>query len=219
MPSSLTDQIKRLHEYFDGPNGRQNYGYLVYFADRVIRSAGGVWDRGNLLPNGKDASDVVQDIFIALTTPNGDGGFTRNIPPDRDLRASLCQIIRSYVNHAITKKTLWVRTAGPANPDDDDDGWYRRAVEDPAATYWEPDGDRLTAEERDGASKRCLEFIEFARSDPRVHAVLTLIWEEGINKPAHLAERLKLPVQEIYHSQKRLATLGRQFRAREARRL
>jgi hypothetical protein len=219
MSSVLTDQVKRLHDYFDGPNGRQHYEYLAFFADQIIRSSGGIWGKGNLLPSSKDARDVVQDVFIALTTPKKDGSFKRNIPPDRDLRLVFCNIIKSYVSHAFAKKTFWIHAAEPAQSDDEGEGWFRRAIEDPATAYWEPDGDRLTAEERVKASKRCREIIEFARSDTRAHAIMTLIWEEGISKPAELAERLNLPVQEIYRCQKRMATLGRQFRIKEASRL
>lgn len=209
MSHEAVTQSKRILEFFETSDGQQLYSDLGYYAEWIVRRSGWSFGRNSArLPNGQTGVDVLHEAVLDATSMDSAGDCLRNIPSHIPLEVAFKQIIRSKVSHTFeaseNKKRSDSITLRP-------DGTESDAIETDKP-LWQPEGDRMSREERALAHERCKKFIEFARSDRIVYGMLVLLRDENLDKPAEtVAARLGVALVEIYTARKRLATLVKKF--------
>jgi hypothetical protein len=161
------------------------------------------------LPNKKSGGDVLNDMIVLTTSPDENGELRRKIPATVPVDVAIRQEIWSVVSNALKTAETKNRSESIIQGEDGED---RDLLTDATTSYWAPNGDRLSADQVEKARARCDAFIEFARTDAFVYEVLVLIRDESISKPAEIAERFKVPVEEVYAAKKRTETLMRKFK-------
>lgn len=208
-PQDPLVQIRRIYEYFEHAQGSDRYLALLYFAERHIRSLH--WCVGTSdasMPGGQKACDVVQETLEAVLVETAGAPGRREIPDGVDVEFGLKRIIESKINHAAESfenrhrsDHLGTDAAG-------------EAVDylDSATPFWDPATANLSPEELALAAARCARFIEYASRDKTVCAMLILIRDRGIDKPAErIAKELGVGLVDVYLARKRLGTLVRKF--------
>lgn len=194
-------QSERIADFFAGPTGRVNYERLQHFAE---------WNSGRFRMRAgwgaRSGEEFLQEAVSNCLTVNETGHCVRNIPPDVTMMKGLKTIIRSLISHAYESQGFRMSDEMPAVTESKT-GEKRTAFE-PSQNFWEPDGDRMTPQQREEATSRLDAFIAFTKSDRVVYGMLLLIRDEDLGKPASLiAERLGITEAEVFVARKRLATL------------
>lgn len=199
-----TNQNQRVLEYLDGEAGKLRYLELVEKAQRMILKR--QWCTADGTPPGVGtAEDVVSKVIAAVLSEPSDKGH-RIINDDVDIGAALVMDIKSEINHAAVSLENRRRSPTP-EPD-----LHGNTVFDTSEGLWGSSVDQLTTEDKAVIRKKCDDFIEFAKKDKVVHAILILNRDRGIYKPAELiAKELNISVIEVYNARKRLDTLVRKF--------
>jgi len=210
MPPEAAHQCKRVFEYFKGPENRQRYEAMVHYAEWQVRrwswSAG---KHGTSLPNGKTGRDVLHEVVADVSTIGVGGKCIRSFRSEIPVEVAIRWIINSKVSHSFESTESRLRSDSVATVP----GGEEIDLMESAKPFWNPSGDRMSAETRTRASERSQRFLEFARGDRVVYGMLILLRDEDLEGPAQtLAEGLGVDINEIYTSRKRLATLVRRFR-------
>jgi len=195
------EQIERIADFFAGPTGRTNYDRLQHYAE---------WNSGRFRMqagwSGRSGEDFLQEAVSNCLTVSETGHCVRNIPPGITMMKGLKDIIWSLINHAFESQGFRMVRALPTSPEGSTD--EKKAVFEPSKNFWEPDGDRLTPQQREDATTRLDAFIAFTKSDRIVHGMLLLVRDEDLDKPATLiAKRLGITEIEVFVARKRLTTL------------
>lgn len=198
-------QIDRISEYFSGEGGRANYDTLCYYAEcenrrYALRSS---WIS-------QCGSEFLNETVKSCITIREDGRCERQIPKEVPVVAALKQIIKSKVEHAY--QSLASRRRGHLPGSKNESAGEAEIISEPSEEFWNAEGDRMTAQQREDAAKRIDALIDYAKADRVVHGMLVLIRDENLDKPASLvAERLGVPEDQVYVARKRLATLTNKF--------
>jgi hypothetical protein len=209
MSQEAIEQSKRVIEYFRGEAGQQRYEELVHYAECHVRRVAWISGRCNgILPTGQSGWDILHEALLDVTSLDDSGECRRRIPASVPLPAALRKIVRSKISHAIEASATQLRADRIM---ESQDGCEVDTLESDKP-FWQPDGDRMSAEAKESARERCGRFIEFAKADRVVYSMLVLLRDEDLDKPAErVASRLGVNVAEIYTARKRLATLVRRF--------
>lgn len=209
MSQEAATQCKRIGEYFEGPEGQQRYEELVHYAEwQVRRSSWSTGQNSTRLSNGQSGQEVLHESVEHATTIGDEGKCVRRIPPEIPLGAAFRRIICSKVSHTYKSSESKMRRDPIATLP----GGEELDMMETDKTYWQPNGDRMSADARALAYERSERFIEFARKDRIVYGILVLLRDEDLDGPAEaIAARLGIDVNEVYVSRKRLATLVKKF--------
>jgi hypothetical protein len=204
-------QVQRVRDYFDGPNGKDRYLALVAFAHRTIQSMRWcIATSDDSIPGGRKADDIVNEALKSVLLADRSAEGRRQIPDAVELGHGLRTIVLSILNHAAEGFENRHRVDPVAVGADGEE----QDLLDTSVPFWDPSNANLTPEELVAASSRCVRFIEFSKRDKIVCAMLMLIRDEGIDRPAELiAKRLSIKVMDVFAARKRLATLVRKFGA------
>jgi hypothetical protein len=208
-PSDPQQQIARVREYFAGEAGKDRYLALLGFTERQIRAMR--WcvatDDGSI-PGGRQANDIVNGVVQALLLENPDADGRREIPPHIAFDYGIKTIIDSELNHAAVS----FENRRRQDPETTDREGKPVDLLDSPVPFWDPSSANLTPEQTALAAARSTRFIEFAKRDKIVCAMLMLIRDQGIDRPAErIAKELGIKVPEVYAARKRLGTLVRKF--------
>jgi len=202
-------QVRRVKEYFSGTQGHERYLALVQFAERNLRSMHWcIATSDGSIPGGSVACDIVHETVQAVLREERGADGRREIPDDIDIERGLKWIIDSKLNHAAESFENRHR-ADPVATDEEGEEFDRL---DSAVPFWDASNANLTVAELAEAAARCTRFIEFAKRDKIVCAMLMYIRDTGIDRPAErLAKALGIKVPEVFAARKRLGTLVRKF--------
>lgn len=158
----------------------------------------------DLLPNGDSVESLANAAILKLY--NGE----RDWDPDRrpDLLIHLKGIVKSLLWHLATSFDNRMLVAEPEETEEED-GQGRAARQEYEMASWQSTGSKtpfgiLLEGERQFIGSRALELLLFECKDDRLLVGIIELMEEGIKKPAVLAQRLGLQTKEVYVAIKRL---------------
>ena len=208
-PQDPQHQVRRVRDYFAGAQGKERYLALLSLTERQVRSMHWcVATSDGSIPGGQRACDIVNETVQAVLQEERDAPGRREIPNDIDVEPGLKEIIFSKLNHAAEGFENRRRADHLAV----DKKGEKVDHLDSAVPFWDPSTANLTPEELALATARCTRFIEFAKKDKIVCAMLMLIRDQGIDRPAErIAKELGIKLLEVYTARKRLGTLVRKF--------
>lgn len=199
-------QIDRVVEFFSGPDGRERYERLVFFAQTEIQRHR--WCSGWRAspPGGNGAADFVNDLLRQVLLGCG-ASDRRRIPPDVEVEVALRWHVRSKISAAVRsyENRNFIRYW-------DFDGG-ERLVEN-ALTACTDDTPGTLSDDTAAIMKsgRCQRFLDFVADDTLVHSMLMLIRDLGIDGPAdRVAKYLDVCVRDVYVARRRLKAATRRF--------
>jgi len=206
-----TAQARRVLDYFAGSDAQERHERLVGYASKEIkRRRWCIKTQDNCAVGGKQAEDIVSEAVNSLLSDQGAKG-RRCLPDHVEVEYGLQEIICSKISHL--SESAENRLRDDIQQHDPETGENREI--DSATPFWEPSPDsELEVEEKTILRGRCNRFIEFVdgKGDKTVHAMLLLIKNEGIDKPAEkIASHLKIDVTQVFTARKRMKTLRKQF--------
>lgn len=202
---SPTEQARRLRDYFEADVTRERYAKLLYFAEKEVRFRSWSTADGSM-PGGKTATDVLDDAIASILAEPGTKG-RRRVPDDIEIGKAIMAIIRSKTNHAWESAENQTRIA--ASEDLEGNTTFDLVL---------PFERVFSADDRAAAQERYRPFMDYVRKwDKNVYAMLSLILNEGIDKPVKtIAKKIGIKESEVLAARKRLKTLIQQFQKLEA---
>lgn len=153
-------------------------------------------------PGGQVAVDLFGRVYAAILS--GARSFNAEVQVDIGFR----QIARSLINHLATGFENTHRS------DHVSENKFGETVDllDSATPYWDPSADNFTPEQLAESSARATRFIEFCKKDKNLVAMLMLIRDEGIDRPAKkIAKLIGISEIEVNNTRRRMATALRKF--------
>lgn len=194
---------QRVKAFFEAADGKQRHSQLLFEIERMIRTKHWcVSTADRSAPGGQAAVDVFGRVYEAIMS--GARTFGPDVPVDIAIR----NIARSLINHLATG---FENTHRSDHVNEDKFG-NKVDLLDTSTPYWDPLAESLTPDQLAEAGSRATRFIEFCRKDKNLVAMLMLIRDEGIDRPARtIAKRIGISETEVYNTRRRLATALRKF--------
>ncbi|HEY0862629.1 MAG TPA: hypothetical protein VGD97_00870 [Lacunisphaera sp.] len=194
---------QRVEAFFKAPEGKQRYFDLLLEIERMIHTKHWcVSTADRCAPGGQAAVDLFGRIYMSVMS--GVRTFAADVSVDVAFRC----IARSLANHLATGYENTHRS------DHVSEDKFGREVDllDTSTPYWDPRTEKFTPEQLAQSSARATRFIEFCKKDKNLVAMLMLIRDEGIDRPAKtIAKRIGISEGEVYNTRRRLATALRKF--------
>lgn len=208
----LRPQADRVREYFAGTVGQDRYFEFLHYTERLQRSMHWcVSTDDDSMPGGVQACDLVNETVKSLLQEDSDG--RRILPADVSVALGLKMIVKSKISHAAGS----FENAHRSDHEDVDNQGKSTDHLETDALMWEPREAKLSPQQQASIAARCVGFMEFCRKDQIVYGMLVVIRDLGIDEPAErLARELGIKVAEVYIARKRLGTLLRKFKKRNA---